>query len=116
MIIPRLKALGSPDLEEPDLPDDPSDCEILIELSVGPDDETGGAEIFSFTVVTPTALAREQLPRWGRGKLIVSHFDWAAVRHAAERLLAHAGGESWRDVATSLSREFAWEFEDYSAG
>lgn len=114
MIIPQLKALTSPDLQEPALPADPTDCEVLVELAVGPVD--GGEEIFSFTVVTPAALARDQLPRWGRGKLIVSRFDWAVVRRASERLLAHAARESWKEVATTLNKELGWEFEGYEAG
>ena len=114
MIFPQLKALTSPDLEEPQLPADPTDCQVLVELAVGPPD--GGQEIFSFTVVTPAALSRDELPRWGRGKLIVSRFEWAAVRRAVERLLSHAARDSWHEVAVELNKELGWEFEGYDAG
>jgi hypothetical protein len=114
MIAPLLKALTSPDLQEPTLPADPTDCEVLVELAVGPPE--GGQEVFSLTVVTPAALARVALPRWGRGKLIVSRFDWAEVRRAVERLLSHAARDTWHDVAVELNKELGWEFEGYDAG
>ncbi len=60
-MFPVLKALHSPDYDPPDLPPDPRDCIVLVEVDIGPKDEPG-ADIFQFVVVTPSALARMELP------------------------------------------------------
>ena len=112
MITPQLKTLMSADLERPKLPDDPSDCEIAIEATIGP---TGSddAEIFQFCVITPTALVRETRFRWGRGLLIVPTFSWETVDVALARLLAHCVRPSWVEVAQELNRILLWEFDHY---
>jgi hypothetical protein len=111
MIVPKLKALSSPDLTRPDLPDDIFNCGVFCEAEIGPE-ETGG-DIFSFTVVTPEFLKRENSSRWGRGYLVVSAFDWEKVELAVRKLLDHVTRETWNDVAIELSKELHSEFDNY---
>ena len=89
MVTPELKSFLSPDLNRPALPPAPEDCSVLVEAGIGPKGEAG-AEIFTFCVVTPKFLAREVLPRWGRGLLIINEFSWASAEHALQRLLEPA--------------------------
>src|SRR5687767_802984 len=103
MITPKLKTLMSVDLERPKLPDDPDDCEVALEATIGPD-SSEASEIFAFSVITPAALSRETRFRWGRGLLIVPTFSWEAVDHALARLLAHCRRASWTEVAQQLNQ------------
>ena len=112
MITPQLKTLISLDLERPRLPDDPDDCEVFLEATIGPD-SSDASEIFAFSVVTPTALSRETRFRWGRGLLIIPTFSWEAVDHALARLLAHCSRDSWAQVAQQLNQNLHWEFDNY---
>jgi hypothetical protein len=112
MIAPELKEMFCADLAKPALPPDPDDCIVSLQASIGPKGERG-EELFFFTVATPKALQREELPRWGRGMLLVETFSWAIVERAVERLLSQARRESWADVAAALNRELNWECENY---
>lgn len=112
MITPELKDLFCPGLEKPALPPDPEDCVISLQAAIGAKGEDGD-DLFFFTVATPKGLLREELPRWGRGLLVVESFSWAAIERALERLLSHARRESWSEVAAALNQELNWEFENY---
>jgi hypothetical protein len=83
-----------------------------MQASIGPKGAQG-QELFAFSVVTPRFLARESLPRWGRGLLVVGTFSWAAVERSLERLLAHAQRPSWSEVASTLNKELEWEYDNY---
>lgn len=111
MIYPEIKHIHSPDLEPPELPEDPFDCEVAFQVMVGPK-ESEEAEAFGFVVVTPARLARVPGGVWGRGKLIVPSFEWAVVVQALARLLAHASRDTWGEVAQELNKELIWEFEN----
>ena len=110
-IFPELKSLHSPDLASGQQPADPSDAAVLLEAEIGPKGEQGEG-IFSFVAITPSALARDQGVRWGRGYLILNHVSWANIESAVHTLLSHCSGDSWAHVAEKLSRELHWEFED----
>jgi hypothetical protein len=110
MIYPEIRRIHSPDLEPPNLPEDPSDCEISFQVIVGPKDGEG-AEAFNFTVVTPLGLARSSEAQWGRGKLVVPSFDWAAVAQAIAKLFARCACPTWREVKVELSKELLSEFD-----
>jgi hypothetical protein len=109
MIYPEIRRIHSPDLEPPNLPEDPSDCEISFQVSVGPKDGEG-EETFYFTVVTPLSLARNSEAEWGRGKLLVPMFDWAAVAQAIAKLFARCACPTWSEVKIELSKELLSEF------
>jgi Immunity protein 8 len=50
-----------------------------------------------------------------RGVLLLSRWDYDLVVRAISDLCLHTKGETWEEVATSLSRYGHWEFEDYRA-
>jgi len=83
-----------------------------LQASIGPKDAEG-EELFEFQVITPIFLAKNGLPRWGRGLLIVEQFSWQAVERALERLLAHAHRKTWAEVAAVLNHEIQWEYDNY---
>lgn len=112
MIFPELKSLHSPDLERPALPSNPSDCVVFIEASIGARGEED-SEIFGLTVITPLALQRTPLPRWGSGLYLTERFSWEEVDRALERLLAASSRPTWAEVALCLSKNTDWEFNSY---
>jgi hypothetical protein len=113
MSIPVLHSLRSPDLERPSLPPDPLSCAISINAEIGPA-ASGGADGFSFIVVTPDQLLGSADRRWGRGCLVVREFSWESVESAVRKLLKHADRPRWEDAARELAKEMHWEFEGYS--
>jgi hypothetical protein len=112
MIIPEIKTLNGIDLDRPNLPAEPDDCEVAIDITIGPVDSVA-SDIFAFSIITPTALARENRFRWGRGLLIVPTFSWEIVDLALDRLLAHCTRPSWKEVARELNQNLLWEFDNY---
>jgi hypothetical protein len=104
MIYPEIRNIVSPDLEPPNLPDDPTDCEVAFQVLVGPKDGVE-EEVFSFTVVTPVRLAQAVEPRWGHGRLVVLRFDWQLVAQAIAQLFANCGRETWGEVRAELSKQ-----------
>jgi hypothetical protein len=112
MITPQLKTLVSADLDRPNVPDEPGNCEVALEATIGPD-SSDASEVFAFSVVTPAALGRETRFRWGRGLLIVPTFSWEIVDHALARLLAHCSRATWPEVARQLNQNLYWEFDNY---
>ena len=113
MIVPELKSLISIDLPDGKMPADTEDCAIFCEAEIGIKGEEG-AEIFSFTVVTPKFLAHQTGYRWGRGYLLVNFFSWEVVKEALNKLITRCNQESdWPEVAHELNKELIWEFEYY---
>jgi len=110
MITPELKHLLSPDLAYGSKPPDPGNCCVALQALIGPQGVDSG-ESFQFLVVTPSFLAAQALPRWGRGMLIVQEFQWAVVDRMLERLLAGASRKSWREVGAALNHQLEWEFD-----
>jgi hypothetical protein len=113
-MMPELRSISSPDLENGLLPADPEVCAVLIEVEIGPVGGAGG-DLFSFVATTPRALQHEER-RWGHGLLILQSFSWQAVESALASLMSHAQGDTWQDVASRLARDLDWEFDDYSQG
>jgi hypothetical protein len=113
MVTAHLISLDSPDLRPDALPLDPENCSVVLNAAIGPQDSPG-AENFAFTVVTPRYLADHSDARWGRGLLVVDVFSWQEVTHMVERLLAHASGSTWGEVAAKLNHELLWEFDNYT--
>lgn len=113
MITAHLLSLDSPDLALGVLPNDPENCCVVLNASIGPKGSPG-AENFAFTVVTSRYLADHSEARWGRGLLLVDVFTWPAISRMVERLLAHASGSTWKEVAEKLNHELLWEFDNYT--
>lgn len=104
IIHPEVRAIHSPDLEPPNLPEDPYDCEIQFHATIGPR-ETTGEEQFRFSVITPVRLAKVSEPSWGRGRLIMPQFEWAGVAQSLASLLAISARPTWNEVTHELDRE-----------
>jgi len=107
----ELKSIHSPDLAVGSAPQDPSDCLVLIQATIGPAGSAGG-DTFDFVAVTPTALARLDT-RWGRGSLILASFSWVEVQRMVDRLISHSSRPTWPETAALLSKELLWEFDGY---
>jgi hypothetical protein len=108
LIHPEIRGIHSPDLEPPKLPDDPFDCEVFFQALIGPR-EGKGHESFQFSVITPVRLAKLPEGMWGRGRLIMPAFEWAAVAQALAKLLAQAVRPTWNEVTAELNKELLWE-------
>ena len=110
-MFPVLKVLHSPDYEPPNLPPDPRDCVVLVEVDIGPHDEPGA--IFFTLLWLRQPRWRMELPLWGRGYLIVKRFSWQIVEEHIKKLLLGAHGYSWSEIGANLNKELLWEFDDY---
>lgn len=108
----ELKAMLSPDLQKPRIPDEPDACAVLIQAEIGPKGSEG-AEIFQFEVVTPRWLLANPQLRWARSQLFLPEFSWNEVEALLKRLVSSVSGETWEEIAIKLSRYMHWEFEDY---
>jgi len=88
------------------------DCQVLAQVSIGALGEAV-EEMFSFVVVTPLALARLSLPRWGSATFITDEFSWVEVDRAIDRVLARCRRATWLEVSAALSQHMSYEFDDY---
>lgn len=115
-----VRSIWSPDAGPLDLEDyrPPSeDFDVLVCCVLGPDDGPG-EELFYVRVCSPAAIARllfadEGGSRFLRHMLAMGVWDPAEIRRRVEDLCRQTSGENWHEVATTLSRFLAWEFEDY---
>ena len=103
----------SPDLPNDELPPDPENCSVFIEVEIGPQDGEG-ADIFSFTAVTPSNIEVDVNARWGHGLLILDRFSWKVVESALQKLLLHCQRPTWQAVADELRKQLHWEFDNYT--
>jgi len=111
-MFPEMKSIMSPDLEYGLLPEAPDDCEVFIEIEIGPKGEEG-ADIFPFTAITPKAISGNSDKKWGRGYLITPTFSWSGVEESLGKLLMHCSGNDWNEISEKLSKELHWEFDNY---
>jgi hypothetical protein len=113
-----LRRLHSPDVDPlaEFAPDDPESFSIFVQALVGPEDAEG-EESFDFTITTALWLAEQPSPAKGfeflQGVLLLSRWDYQTVARSISDLCRNTEGETWDDVATSLSRYGRWEFADY---
>jgi hypothetical protein len=113
-----LRRLHSPDADPlvEFAPDDPESFSISVQALVGPEDGEG-EESFDFTITTAPWLAEQPAPEKGfeflHGVLLLSRWDYDTAVRAISDLCRNTDGETWNDVATSLSRYGHWEFADY---
>src|ERR1051325_7351895 len=97
MVFPEIRHIQSSEVEPPNLPADPEDCEIPFQVLIGPKDGEG-QEVFRFTVLTAARVHGLSEGQWGRGKLIVPAFAWPTVVHAVAKLLAQSARATWGEV------------------
>jgi hypothetical protein len=119
MLVPRftLKGLDSYDLPDGrSLPPDPANCSININASIGEEDREG-ADLSSFTFVTPAWLASNS-DRWTtlRHTLVVHEFSWELAEEALSELIDSIEASNWEGLAEKFGRYGAWEFEGIPRG
>jgi Immunity protein 8 len=113
-----LRRLHAPDADPlaEFAPDDPESFSIHVQALVGPEDGEG-EESFGFTITTAPRLAEQPAPEKGfaflQGVVLLSRWDYDTVVRAISNLCRNTEGETWEEVATSLSRFGHWEFADY---
>ena len=114
-----LRGLDTADAPGGDLrayqPGDAAHFALAITASIGATGETG-AELFQFTVCSPSWLAEDPLPKgfaFLRHTLVVERWDPDIVERAMRDLCLRTEGDNWNEIAVSLSRFGHWEFEDY---
>ena len=64
-------------------------------------------------MITAGRFVKDAEAQWGRGKLIVATFEWAAVIQAVAELLAQCARPTWGEVVTELNKELIWDFDGY---
>lgn len=94
--------------------------DVYLSISVYIGNSSGGAaDIFQTLVATPEAIRARMKTHGaalveGRHSLLVSCYDWNAIREHLEKLVAQAPTTNWERAAGFLSRHLLWEFEDYT--
>jgi hypothetical protein len=93
----------------------PENFGLSVRLMVGPE---GGNSMESFDVLVCTPdWIKEQFSQerciWGRHMLIVLEYDYALILQKISKHVASCQGKDWEEVANSVARVAAWEFEDY---
>src|ERR1043166_4055154 len=115
MIYPEIRHIHSPNLDPPNLPEDPADCEITFRALIGPKDGEG-EEAFDFSVVTGARVAAMAEGRWGRGKFLLGMLELSAVIHAVAKLLAQCARSTWGEVVAELNKELLWRPDEEKPG
>jgi len=111
-----VRTFHSPDVENLPTwePQDPSRFRLLLQVLAGPDNGPG-EEAFGIIVCTPSSLAEEldgHAVLLCRHRLIVRTYDWNMIERFLRSLFENVDGDSWKAIASRLSRYGAWEFED----
>ncbi len=109
------------------LPLDPDYFCSLIDVVVGPVESQAG-DNFSCTACSPSWFADHVLrtkrqnpthedvqhpPTFGRHFLFANVFDQQKLFAAVDHWVTSQEGNDWQELANRLSRNLAWEFEDY---
>ena len=108
----ELRGIFSPELNEPELPDDPKCCVVFMSADIG-SAGSAGSDQFNFHVVTPAYLMQHPEVRWGQGYLLMPEFSWEEVTRMLERLVAGGSAANWEAAVQKLCRYLEWEFDDY---
>ena len=111
----RLKGMYSPDLNRPEMPDDPECCAVLMIAEIG-SGEGPAADQFSFHAVTAKFLVLNPESRWGNGYLLLAEFSWTEIERMLQRLVSGVKASSWPDAAEQLGKYLDWEYEGYNEG
>ena len=114
--IKSVEITESPNLSpEHYVPQDIENFECTFGLTIGPFDCDGG-ELFYLTVCSPRwlvgACERDGF-LFGRHHLIVQEYNLRTIMEIVTKWVDNCSGESWKYVASKLSRFASWEYEDY---
>lgn len=114
---------------QPYQPVDPKCFSTLLVATIGPEGGEDG-DIFYATVCSPSWFADHVLrsaredpthedvdhgPTFGRHYMFDNSFDEDAILAAVKSWVASQTAETWQALAVRLSRNLAWEFEDYQS-
>lgn len=112
-----VKRFHSPDVD--DLakfqPDEPEKFGFLLQVMVGPKDQTG-EESFDIEICTPKWLMeryRKEDVIPGRHRLIIFEYNYQRLVQFIRDYCERWEGKSWEELAEKISRLGHWEFEDY---
>jgi hypothetical protein len=114
----EIKSLCSLELEDSLTqyqPKDTSNFGTWIRARIGPENASG-SDSFDILVCTADWLrtrCAEYGPVWGRHMLVIAAYDFGVIESFVARYVAQCTGIDWPSVAIKLSRNAAWEFEDY---
>jgi hypothetical protein len=108
----ELRGIDAWGLRNPETPDDPECCCVLMSAHIGAKGSKG-SDKFDFTVVTPKYLLECPETRWTRGDLFMPEFSWREVERMVGRLVSSISATSWEEAANKLSKYLIWEFENY---
>jgi len=114
----ELKRLHSPDVDElaEFSPEQQTEFCVLIQAMVGPLGDKS-EESFDVVVCSPSWIARranEVAVFSPRHHLVMTRFDYEALRSYISEFCVSCEGANWEEVGTKVSRLGHWEFEDYS--
>lgn len=111
----KLKELSSPDVDlETYTPEPPDTFGFLLEAYIGLEGSEG-ADRFEITLCTPQWIGL-RLDRGiiiGRHLLIVSNYNFNAIKDFVEKYCSRCVGNDWDEIAEKVSRLGHSEFEDY---
>ena len=69
---------------------------------------TPGGEAFVVNVVSPSVLARVDEPELGRGMVVATDYDLAAIQARLNRLVQYAPVTDWDSLVGYVDRYFDW--------
>jgi hypothetical protein len=109
--------LGPPDISiEYVRPESNEEVYYPVELAIGTDNEDGDAR-FTLVIATPEALRQRAAEGPAilvdRAFLIVSEYDWDAIRTHLEDVLKKCEALTLHESIPLLQRYFRWEYEEY---
>jgi hypothetical protein len=124
---PHIKGYDSSDVRDLETwkPLDPADVCFSVAMHIGPDDEVG-SDIFQVGVATREGLQRVMGEAYRNPEphmLMIHKRDWQLIEEGSlnlwdsiwERIQAivdECQGRDWQEIATELSKHFAWEYAD----
>lgn len=112
----EIKSIDSPDFDLWDFPCDKVDdfC-MMITLSIGFSDETGG-DNFDVHVYSSEWLQRNASPSlFLRSSIVMNAFDIDNLILCVNNILEKCNDLDKRRAIKNVARNFEWEFEGYSA-
>lgn len=92
------------------IPANAHDFHLNLLLQIGMSDRSGAD---NFDLCVQTQMTWCEPLRDGKGLWIVEEYDLAAIKVRIQQVIDRCEGYDWMQIATKLSREFAWEFDGY---
>lgn len=113
-----IRSFDSPDATsslETTRPERNEEVFYYVEMTIGFEDEPA-TNLFGITVATPEALQAgetDDVILSDRALLVVSEFNWNAIRSHLEGIVEHCPVDSWELAVAHLRLYFQWEYDGY---